>query len=90
MKKHIHPKYMEAEIICGSCGNVIRTRSTKPRMVIEVCSNCHPFYKGTQEQLIIDVEGRVEQFRRKYGLKEGESTTKVIRGARKKGEKEGK
>ncbi len=68
MKEGIHPPYGMAEIICGSCGNVIRTRSTKPRMVIEVCSNCHPFYKGSKEQLIIDTEGRVERFRKKYGL----------------------
>lgn len=87
MKEGIHPKYGKAVIICGSCGSVIPTRSTKPKMTIEVCSNCHPFYKGSQEQLIIDVEGRVERFRKRYGLKEGESTAKVIRGAQEKGKK---
>jgi large subunit ribosomal protein L31 len=31
---------------------------------IEVCSECHPFYTGTQK--IVDTAGRVEKFRQKY------------------------
>ncbi len=63
-KKDIHPEYYDAKIKC-SCGNVIETRASKPEMSIEICSACHPFYTGNQK--IMDTEGRVERFNRKYG-----------------------
>jgi large subunit ribosomal protein L31 len=47
------------------CGNVIETRTSKPEMSVEICSACHPFYTGQQK--LIDTEGRVERFNRKYG-----------------------
>ena len=67
MKKDIHPKYEEVTITCG-CGNVIKTRSTEGDMKMEICASCHPFYSGKQK--IIDTAGRVERFRKKYGMKE--------------------
>jgi len=70
VKKGIHPKYEETTITC-SCGNIIKTRSTKPDMKIEICSACHPFYTGKQK--VVDTAGRVEKFRRKYGLDKKES-----------------
>jgi len=66
MKKDIHPEYSETTIACA-CGAVIQTRSTKQNMRIGVCSQCHPFFTGKQKYL--DTEGRVERFKRKYGLK---------------------
>ena len=63
MKKDIHPKYVDCEITC-LCGNVIKTRSTRPKINVEICSNCHPFYTGQQK--IVDTAGRVERFRRRY------------------------
>jgi large subunit ribosomal protein L31 len=63
MKSDIHPQYVDSVITC-SCGNVINTRSTKPTMHVDICSNCHPFYTG--EQRIVDTAGRVERFRRRY------------------------
>ena len=66
MKPGIHPHYDLATITC-SCGNSWSTRSTKPEMHVEVCSNCHPFFTG--EQRIVDTAGRVERFKRRYGLK---------------------
>ncbi len=66
MKKDIHPKYGEATITCA-CGNVIRTRSTVKDMHISTCSSCHPFFTG--QSTLIDTEGRVEQFLRRYGRK---------------------
>lgn len=66
MKIDIHPKYSEIEIVC-SCGNTFKTRSTyTENLHIEVCSQCHPFYTGKQKML--DTAGRVDKFRRKYGL----------------------
>ena len=67
MKTDIHPKYQRCTVTCGSCANVFETRSTKPEIRVELCSNCHPYYTG--QQRIIDTGGRVEQFRRRYGLK---------------------
>ena len=67
MKAKIHPSYQEIKVTC-SCGNTFQTRSTldKP-LQIEVCSVCHPFYTGKQK--IVDTAGRVEKFRKKYGVK---------------------
>ena len=66
MKPKIHPKYEVAKIVC-SCGSTFETRSTKPLLKLDVCSKCHPFFTG--EQRIVDTEGRVERFKRRYGLK---------------------
>jgi large subunit ribosomal protein L31 len=69
MKEKIHPTYYpEARVVCGSCGNTFTTGSTKPALRVEVCSNCHPYYTG--EHRIVDTAGRVERFRRRYGLTE--------------------
>jgi large subunit ribosomal protein L31 len=66
MKEKIHPKYEASTITC-TCGNVIETRSTRKDLKIEICSSCHPFYTGQQK--IVDTEGRVEKFKKKYGMK---------------------
>jgi large subunit ribosomal protein L31 len=50
MKADIHPKYQDAEMRCA-CGNVIKTRSTKPVVIVGICNACHPFYTGTQKSL---------------------------------------
>ena len=63
MKNGIHPKYVDCEISC-LCGNVIKTRSTRPKLSVEICSACHPFFTGQQK--IVDTAGRVERFRRRY------------------------
>ena len=65
MKDGIHPKYAAVQVTC-SCGNTFTTGSTlgKP-LHVEVCSECHPFYTGTQT--IVDTAGRVEKVRQKYG-----------------------
>lgn len=65
MKSGIHPKYEPVAITCA-CGNVIETRSTKRGITIEICSNCHPFFTGKQK--IVDTGGRVDKFRKKYGM----------------------
>ena len=67
MKATIHPKYAEIKVTC-SCGNAFVTRSTMGRdLRLDVCSACHPFYTGKHKTL--DVGGRVDKFRQKYGLK---------------------
>ena len=49
----------------GCCGATWKTRSTKPELHLEICSNCHPFFTGKQK--LLDTEGRVERFTKKYG-----------------------
>jgi large subunit ribosomal protein L31 len=63
MKKEIHPKYVETTVTCG-CGETFKTRSTKSKIVVEVCSKCHPFYTGKQK--LVDAAGRVDRFKRKF------------------------
>ena len=66
MKAEIHPDYTEIKVTC-SCGNEFTTRSTLGEdLQVEVCSACHPFYTGKQK--IVDTGGRVDKFRRRYGL----------------------
>jgi large subunit ribosomal protein L31 len=67
MKEKIHPKYEVTKITCA-CGNVIETRSTTRDIKVEICSACHPFFTGKQK--LVDTAGRIERFRRKYGIKE--------------------
>ena len=66
MKANIHPEYFQdAEVIC-SCGNRFLTSSTKKELRVELCGQCHPFFTG--EQRIVDTDGRVERFRRRFSL----------------------
>ncbi len=67
MKEGIHPKYEMTKITCA-CGNVIETRSTVKDVEIEICSACHPFFTGKQK--LVDTAGRVERFKKKYGIKD--------------------
>lgn len=65
MKEGIHPKYAEVTVKCA-CGNTFQTRSTRNEISTEICSACHPFFTGKQK--LVDTAGRVERFRKKYGL----------------------
>ncbi len=66
MKEGIHPNYQECTITCA-CGEVVKTRSTKGDLRVEICSKCHPFYTGQQKATA--ARGRIDAFNRKYGLK---------------------
>ncbi|HZJ58358.1 MAG TPA: 50S ribosomal protein L31 [Clostridia bacterium] len=69
MKENIHPQYGEAVVRCA-CGETFITGSTKKELRVEICSKCHPFFTGKQK--LIDTGGRVERFKRRYGLSENE------------------
>ncbi len=64
MKQGIHPDYKVTTFHCA-CGESFQTRSTKENVRLDICSVCHPFYTGKQK--LIDTEGRVDKFRKKYG-----------------------
>ena len=66
MKKGIHPDYKKTVIKCV-CGNEIETASVAENITVEICINCHTFYTGQQK--ILDSEGRVERFKKRYGQK---------------------
>ncbi len=64
MKPDIHPKYMEMAATC-SCGNVLKTRSTLGKdILVDVCSECHPFCTGKQK--VLDAGGRVDRFNKRF------------------------
>ena len=79
MKPDIHPEYRYVvfrdvnngfEFITRSCAAARDTTTYEgeeyPLIVLDISSVSHPFYTGTQR--IMDTEGRVERFRRKYGF----------------------
>ena len=64
MKAEIHPEYYtDAKVTCV-CGNTFTTGSTLKEIKVDICSACHPFYTGKQK--LVDTEGRVEKFKKKY------------------------
>ena len=66
MKTNTHPVYHELTVSCA-CGNTIETRSTRAALRTDICSACHPFYTGQNK--LLDIEGRVERFKKKYEKK---------------------
>ncbi len=87
MKKGIHPKYVEATVVCG-CGNTFKTRATREKLTVEVCSACHPFYTGKQK--FVDTAGRVEKFTSKYDW-HGKKAAEIVKaGEEKKKEEQAK
>lgn len=66
MKAGIHPDYKEVNVVCA-CGESFTTRSTRADIRLDICSKCHPFFTGKQK--ILDAEGRVEKFKKKYAKK---------------------
>src|SRR3954467_9399836 len=70
VKEGIHPKYHDIEARCA-CGATWKTRSTKPELHLEICNNCHPFFTGRQK--LIDTEGRVDRFTKRFGAQTSEA-----------------
>lgn len=63
MKENIHPQYFDSNVVCV-CGNNYMTKSTQKELRVDICSNCHPFYTGKTK--LVDVEGRVDKFKKRY------------------------
>jgi large subunit ribosomal protein L31 len=64
MKEKIHPTYYHQASVTCVCGNTFQTGSTQKEVRVDICSNCHPFYTGKQK--LMDTEGRIDRFRKKY------------------------
>ena len=65
MKQGIHPEYNVVTVKCA-CGAEYTTRSTKNDVKVEICSKCHPFFTGKQK--LVDTGGRVDRFKKRYGM----------------------
>lgn len=61
MKVDIHPQYFPDAVFTCACGAVFKMGSTKEKVNVEICSNCHPFYTGAEK--VLDTAGRVEKFK---------------------------
>lgn len=82
MKEGIHPTfYADAVVICGSCGTTWRTGSTKKEVHVDICSNCHPFFTGTQR--IVDTAGQVERFTKRLAARETIAPQGEVKGSKK-------
>jgi large subunit ribosomal protein L31 len=66
MKNDIHPEFHESAVVTCACGNTFTTGSTAKEIKVEICSACHPFFTGKQK--FVDSAGRVEKFKKKYGM----------------------
>ena len=65
MKEKIHPQYGKCIDRCV-CGETFETGSTKKELKVDICSKCHPFYTGKQK--LVDTGGRVDRFKKRFGL----------------------
>jgi len=83
MKKKIHPEYHNKAKAHCVCGAEFTIGSTKPKIEVEICANCHPFYTGKKK--LIDTAGRVEKF--KARISKASTTTKKAKKARVKKKK---
>lgn len=81
MKSGIHPDYAEVTVHCA-CGAEWTTRSTKKDLHLEICNNCHPFFTGRQK--LIDTEGRVDRFTKKFGAQTVEARKAAAKEAKAK------
>ena len=81
MKEAIHPKYVDSEIRCA-CGNVIKTRSTKPVIIVGICNSCHPFYTGQQK--FVDTAGRVDKFQQRLAKTQAVQAAQAVANTKKK------
>ncbi len=69
MKTDVHPKYEVRTVKCA-CGAIYEVGTTRLNLThVDICSACHPFFTGTQK--LLDAEGRVERFQKRFAKKAG-------------------
>jgi large subunit ribosomal protein L31 len=79
MKQGIHPKYYDDCQVSCVCGNKFTTGSTLPKIEVEVCNKCHPFFTGQQK--FVDIKGRIDKFNER--LQKSQSYKKKTKKAKK-------
>ena len=65
-KSQIHPKWFSNTIVYCDGKALCLLGSTKKELQVDIWLANHPFYNSSQT--LIDTEGRVERFMKKYGL----------------------
>jgi len=63
MRTGIHPQLTATTVSCSNCGTTFETRSTRPSLHVEVCSQCHPAYTGVERA--VSRGSRIERFERR-------------------------
>jgi len=66
MKKDLHPNFVDCTVTC-TCGNVFQNKAIKDELKIDICSECHPFFTGSER--MVDTAGRIEKFNARYAAK---------------------
>ena len=61
-----HPEQLMTSVRCSTCGNEFTTRSTRSKLVVDVCSACHPAYTGVEAT--VAGGSRIEHFERRRAL----------------------
>ncbi len=80
MKKNVHPKYHKVLFVDSAsgyrfvCGSTLQTDAKEvfqgveyPVSYLSISSASHPFFTGSKQ--LVDAEGRVEKFRKRFGTK---------------------
>jgi len=65
-KKNIHPKWYDTSKVYCDGKHIMTVGSTQESLNVDIWSGNHPFFTGSQR--IIDTEGRVEKFMKKYRI----------------------
>lgn len=81
MKKTIHPPYQKVLFVDSAsgyrfvCGSTLQTEAKEkfegaeyPVSYLSISSTSHPFFTGSKQ--LVDSEGRVEKFKKRFGRKE--------------------
>ncbi|MBI4091149.1 50S ribosomal protein L31 [candidate division WWE3 bacterium] len=82
MRDLIHPKFYPDAVVVCACGNSFKTGSTVPKISVDICNKCHPFFTGTQK--LIDTEGRVDKFTKRRAIAQEANKTRKIKEEEKK------
>ncbi len=80
MKKNIHPKYQQVLFVDSAtghrflCGSTLQPQATEvfngkeyPVQRVSTSSASHPFFTGSKQ--LVDAEGRVDKFNKRYAQK---------------------
>lgn len=86
MKKDIHPKYNNATKASCACGATFVVGSVLDEINTEICSQCHPFYTGTEK--VMDTAGRVDRFKKRQEAAKSKSQSKSKKKVKKEEKKE--
>jgi len=66
MKKDLHPNLVTCTVTCA-CGNTFENKAVTDTLRIDICSECHPFFTGSER--MVDTAGRIEKFNARYAKK---------------------